>query len=617
MKKLNLKNVILACLVSANFYLNAQTPDANGVVYVTANGTGDGSSWATPTSNLQGAINATGTHQVFVAIGTYTVGSSSFVLKNNVAVYGGFDPDNAIITLTDNRIMMDSSGVTGSILDGANIRPVLFHELTSETALDNSAVLDGFTIKNGLRNASPGGGIFNRYASPTLTNLVIRDNFATDGAGIYNFNLSSPILTNVIFTKNTGNYGAGMFNRNSSPILNNVVFAYNTSNNDGGAIYNDAASSAEITNTKIVNNRAKYGGGIFNRTSNPIYTNVEFSANSCTHGGGAVYSQNGIPILTNVTVANNLPNAVFIAADSVYFNNSIVFDSIFGNGLYASNHSLIQGNSISGNGNLDAIGITLDNIFNNPANADFSLKEGTMAINKGANNLNATTTDLAGNSRVTGGTIELGAYELICTATVTSTDVHQICDSSFTWINGQTYTANNNSATYTYTGGAKNGCDSIITLNLTLTNIVKTVSANGTTLTSNQDNATYKWIDCNTHTVIPNENGKSFTATTTGNYAVIVTKGMCSDTSACQYVDVLGVQNISNASLKTYPNPVNNQLFIQTTEFLNIIIMDITGKNILSKALNQGVNAIDISKLKAGVYVIQTSNGINLKFIKE
>jgi type IX secretion system substrate protein len=47
----------------------------------------------------------------------------------------------------------------------------------------------------------------------------------------------------------------------------------------------------------------------------------------------------------------------------------------------------------------------------------------------------------------------------------TGTDVQTACD-SFTWIDGITYTSNNNTATYTLTNVA--GCDSIVTLDLTV-----------------------------------------------------------------------------------------------------------------------------------------------------
>jgi gliding motility-associated-like protein len=51
------------------------------------------------------------------------------------------------------------------------------------------------------------------------------------------------------------------------------------------------------------------------------------------------------------------------------------------------------------------------------------------------------------------------------TSIATSSDTRINCN-SFTWIDGNTYFTSNNSATYTYTGGAVNGCDSIVTLDL-------------------------------------------------------------------------------------------------------------------------------------------------------
>jgi hypothetical protein len=63
--------------------------------------------------------------------------------------------------------------------------------------------------------------------------------------------------------------------------------------------------------------------------------------------------------------------------------------------------------------------------------------------------------------------ISLGNY-LPCSS-VTATDTRSECD-SYTWIDGNTYTTNNNSATFNFVGGATSGCDSIVSLNLTITN---------------------------------------------------------------------------------------------------------------------------------------------------
>ena len=75
------------------------------------------------------------------------------------------------------------------------------------------------------------------------------------------------------------------------------------------------------------------------------------------------------------------------------------------------------------------------------------------------------------------------------------TDVQTACN-SYTWIDGNTYTTNNNTATYTLEGGASNGCDSIVTLDLTVNHPVENeadVTAcdeyewNGETLTASGD----------------------------------------------------------------------------------------------------------------------------------
>jgi hypothetical protein len=75
-------------------------------------------------------------------------------------------------------------------------------------------------------------------------------------------------------------------------------------------------------------------------------------------------------------------------------------------------------------------------------------------------------------------------------ASNTGTDVQSACD-TYTWIDGNTYTASNSSATHTLTNVA--GCDSVVTLNLTLSN-----SNTGTDVQTACD--TYTWIDGNTYT---------------------------------------------------------------------------------------------------------------------
>ncbi len=74
----------------------------------------------------------------------------------------------------------------------------------------------------------------------------------------------------------------------------------------------------------------------------------------------------------------------------------------------------------------------------------------------------------------------------------TSTDT-QIACSTFTWIDGNTYTSSNSTATYTIIAGANNGCDSIVTLNLTITGPVNSIDTQSAC-------DSFIWIDGNTYT---------------------------------------------------------------------------------------------------------------------
>ena len=74
------------------------------------------------------------------------------------------------------------------------------------------------------------------------------------------------------------------------------------------------------------------------------------------------------------------------------------------------------------------------------------------------------------------------------------------------------------------------------------TSIVKTSE----TLTSNQVNATYQWLDCNANmNQIPNQTNQFFVATVNGSYAVkITTTAQCVDTSNCITINSVGLNEI-------------------------------------------------------------------------
>jgi hypothetical protein len=128
-------------------------------------------------------------------------------------------------------------------------------------------------------------------------------------------------------------------------------------------------------------------------------------------------------------------------------------------------------------------------------------------------------------------------------AVTTSTDVIVACD-SYTWEDDITYTASNNTATYTLTNAA--GCDSIVTLDLTIIPLPNTnVLQSGEILTVDQFADSYQWLDCdNDFAVVNGETNQSFIPDVTGNFAVEVTINGCSDTSICYIVDFTGINEL-------------------------------------------------------------------------
>lgn len=181
--------------------------------------------------------------------------------------------------------------------------------------------------------------------------------------------------------------------------------------------------------------------------------------------------------------------------------------------------------------------------------------------------------------------------------------------SSYTWINGVTYTSDNNTATHTLIGASANGCDSVVTLNLTITNINNIVNQNGITLTAAQSGASYQWIDCdNGNTPIPGATQQSFTPTVNGRYAVEITLNGCTITSLCITVNTVGIEvSVADYSLNIYPNPNNGLFTIECNKSAEVEILDALGRTILkTKIINQR-EVIDLSFVSSGIYYIKSN----------
>lgn len=203
-------------------------------------------------------------------------------------------------------------------------------------------------------------------------------------------------------------------------------------------------------------------------------------------------------------------------------------------------------------------------------------------ISYAANNSTATYTFAGG---AVNGCDSIVTLNLSILHSSTATDVITACN-SYTWIDGITYTTDENAATYVLPNAA--GCDSLITLNLTIHTIDPAVTVSSTTLTSATVGAAYQWIDCDLNTPIAGATDSAYTATENGNYAVIVTVGSCSDTSACMAVNDAGINKVETLELQLFPNPNNGRFVVAFSEHPDagslIRIADATGKIIAEQA---------------------------------
>ena len=140
--------------------------------------------------------------------------------------------------------------------------------------------------------------------------------------------------------------------------------------------------------------------------------------------------------------------------------------------------------------------------------------------------------------------------------TASAVDLITSCH-DFTWIDGNTYINSNNTATHTIIGGAANGCDSLVTLNLTLNTIDVSTNHNDSSIIANANNVVYQWLDCdNNYAPISGENLQNFIATVEGNYAVEISQNNCKDTSLCTLISPPKIEpQCKFDTLKIYPNP--------------------------------------------------------------
>ncbi len=185
---------------------------------------------------------------------------------------------------------------------------------------------------------------------------------------------------------------------------------------------------------------------------------------------------------------------------------------------------------------------------------------------------------------------------------------------NYTAPDGQVYTE---SGTYIATIPNATGCDSVITINLTIETISYTIGLNGNVIEVTPSNLSYQWLNCETNEVILGENSSIFTPTANGSYAAIISNGVCTDTTNCVGITFLNNSTPDIPRFTVYPNPAHHSLIINGVELVSRTryeIITITGAIVDHGDLN--TPTISINKLPDGIYYLKICTNQTTHLIK-
>jgi predicted outer membrane repeat protein len=292
--------------------------------------------------------------EIWVATGLYkpTAGtnrSATHQLTDGVRVYGGFNGTEA--TLAQRAGLFDQTILSGEI--GAAGAADNSYHVVSADCLSSSALLDGFTIRDGNANAASGphtggGGLWVKQCTAARAPSCVGPDVPP----------GSPAVT------------TGPNVRRCTFIDNRAVF--------GGAIALESGTGMmTIIDCRFLGNTASASGGAIDSsmTGNVAVSNCLFTGNSCTNFTGGAVNNRGSMTMINCTIAfnasANLVGGVFTAGgSSTNITNCILWANADQNGelesaqiakgpsgILAVNYCDVQGltSNISnlGTGNID------------------------------------------------------------------------------------------------------------------------------------------------------------------------------------------------------------------------------------------------------------------------
>lgn len=435
----------------------AQIAPNAGRLYVKEGSTGTGQSWANA-ANLTEALKYARTNEgavteIWVAGGTYVPESNEGLnassgsslgdrdktfLVSKVALYGGFsgEDDNETVatrkwkTVNGQKEFIYPTILSGDIGDEDKFSDNCFHVVVALGELDGTeARIDGFVITGGNTYGSDGstimmglveversygGGIF-AYGNVTLTNNTLYGNEAQNlGGGIYaSYNIT--LTSNKLYENWAGVNGGGIFASNNTILTGNTL--YENTSPQGGGVY--ARNNVTLVNNALFENEAEdwQGGGVY-ANSNVTMINNTLSRNKADVSGSGVFARQNVNLINNILWDNTDSNLEVSNASTIIVSYNLIGDENLPD-------------NITNNGN-NKVGTGIDPLFADPATGNYSLLKGSPAIDAGSNDGYSgvegtdidTDLDAAGNKRLQGAAINMGAFESIFQVTPPPTPVY-------------------------------------------------------------------------------------------------------------------------------------------------------------------------------------------------
>ena len=186
--------------------------------------------------------------------------------------------------------------------------------------------------------------------------------------------------------------GAPAAGNSISVVIKDCEIYNNEAAGNGGALY-VGRGDASVSNSAITDNTAKRGGGIYAETDQTVtVASNTISGNTATEEGGGIFACGPVCLYNTIVSLNSLNDLAGTGTFSAY--NSL-----------SSNVTLVEGEN-------NLVYDAAKPLFADAENGDYRLAENSQAHNAGSNDYVSQDTDLAGERRIVGSAVDIGAYEL-------------------------------------------------------------------------------------------------------------------------------------------------------------------------------------------------------------